>query len=133
MSPSEIESVLASCPGVSEVAAIGLPHPDWGETICAVVVIKERVPVPSLDDLRRHAALRLAPTKHPRHVVAVESLPRTAATGQVQRPRRVQQVLSALDLGWRGRGLGGIGQRVPHLAEHDVRLDRRVFLRGLVQ
>lgn len=98
VSPSEIESVLASYPGVSEAAAIGIPDPDWGETICAVVVMKERVPVPSLDDLRRHAASRLAPFKHPRRVVAVESLPRTAATGQVQRRRLVQQVLSALDL-----------------------------------
>ena len=98
VSPSEIESVLASYPGVSEVAAIGIPDPDWGETICAVVVMKERVPVPSLDDLRRHAASRLAPFKHPRRVVAVKSLPRTAATGQVQRRRLVQQVLSALDL-----------------------------------
>ena len=65
------------------------------KTICAVVVMKEQVPVPSLDDLRRHAASRLAPFKHPRRVVAVESLPRTAATGQVQRRRLVQQVLSA--------------------------------------
>jgi fatty-acyl-CoA synthase len=95
VSPSEIESVLASYPGVSEVAAIGIPDPDWGETIRAVVVMKERIPVPSLDDLRWHAALRLAPFKHPRRVVAVESLPRTAATGQVQRRRLVQQVLSA--------------------------------------
>lgn len=98
VSPAEIESVLASYPGVSEVAAIGIPDPDWGETICAVVVMKDQVPVPGLDDLRRHAALRLAPFKHPRRVVAVQSLPRTAATGQVQRRRLVQQVLSALDL-----------------------------------
>jgi acyl-CoA synthetase (AMP-forming)/AMP-acid ligase II len=83
---------------VSEVAAIGIPDADWGETICAVVVMKEQVPVPSLDDLRRHAASRLAPFKHPRRVITVKSLPRTAATGQVQRRRLVQQVLSALEL-----------------------------------
>jgi acyl-CoA synthetase (AMP-forming)/AMP-acid ligase II len=30
VSSAEIESVLASYPGVSEVAAIGIPDPDWG-------------------------------------------------------------------------------------------------------
>jgi len=98
VSPAEIESVLASYPGVSEVAAIGIPDPDWGETICAVVVMRDRAPAPSLDDLRRHAASRLAPFKHPRRVLAVPSLPRTAATGQVQRRRLVQQALGALEL-----------------------------------
>jgi acyl-CoA synthetase (AMP-forming)/AMP-acid ligase II len=77
------------------VAAIGIPDADWGETICAVIVMRDQVPAPSLDDLRRHAASRLAPFKHPRRIVAVRSLPRTAATGQVQRRRLVQQVLSA--------------------------------------
>jgi acyl-CoA synthetase (AMP-forming)/AMP-acid ligase II len=57
--------------------------------------MRDQVPAPSLDDLRRHAASRLAPFKHPRRIVAVRSLPRTAATGQVQRRRLVQQVLSA--------------------------------------
>jgi fatty-acyl-CoA synthase len=95
VSPVEVELVLASYPGVSEVAAIGIPDPDWGEAICAVVVMKDQLPVPSLADLRRHAASRLAPFKHPRRVVGAESLPRTAATGQVLRRSLVRQVLSA--------------------------------------
>jgi acyl-CoA synthetase (AMP-forming)/AMP-acid ligase II len=100
VAPVEVESVLASYPGVREVAAIGIPDPDWGEAICAVVVMKDRLPVPSLADLRRHAAARLASFKHPRRVVGAESLPRTAATGQVQRRRLVQQVISGSPGPW---------------------------------
>ena len=37
--PIEIETVLADYPGVSEVAVIGLPDEEWGESVCAVVVM----------------------------------------------------------------------------------------------
>ena len=77
---------------VAEVAVIGVPDPQWGELVCAVVV--PRGAAPALTDLQAHCEGRLAGFKKPRRVVAVDALPRTAATGQVQRTLLVEQVLA---------------------------------------
>jgi acyl-CoA synthetase (AMP-forming)/AMP-acid ligase II len=63
--PIEIETVLAEYPGVSEVAVIGLPDEDWGESVCAVVVMEPGQDEPGTDDLRRHCRLQLAAYKVP--------------------------------------------------------------------
>src|SRR3546814_19508601 len=39
--PTEVENVLASHPAVQEVAVIGVPSQRWGETVKAIVVVKE--------------------------------------------------------------------------------------------
>ncbi|MCL4744694.1 MAG: AMP-binding protein [Burkholderiaceae bacterium] len=38
--PKEIENVIAEHPAVSEVACFGIPDPKWGESVCAVIVLK---------------------------------------------------------------------------------------------
>nr|WP_078664930.1 MULTISPECIES: hypothetical protein [Carboxydocella] len=38
--PKEVEDVLAQLPQVLEAAVFGVPHPDWGETVCVAVVLK---------------------------------------------------------------------------------------------
>jgi len=85
VAPVEVEAALAGYPGVAEVAVIGVPDPEWGEVVCAVVVLSEGATVPSVEGLRSHIGDRLAPFKHPRRVAVAEGLPRTPATGQVQR------------------------------------------------
>ncbi|HEX4163475.1 MAG TPA: AMP-binding protein [Acidimicrobiales bacterium] len=71
--PAEVEAVLARHPGVHEVAVVGVPSAEWGETVEAFVVGD---PDPeSLDDL---ATRELAPFKRPRQVHIVEALPRNA-------------------------------------------------------
>jgi len=91
VSPTEIEAVLADHPGVAEVAIVGIPDPHWGEAICAVVV-----PAPGaeldLETLRDHCEGRLARFKQPRRLELVDALPRTAATGQVQRILLVERI-----------------------------------------
>jgi acyl-CoA synthetase (AMP-forming)/AMP-acid ligase II len=82
--PAEVEAVLAGHERVQEVAVIGLPDPRWGEIVCAVVVPKPGPP-PALAELQAHCAGRLAAFKKPRRLDLVEALPRTAATGQIQR------------------------------------------------
>jgi len=93
VAPAEVEAVLAGHPGVAEVAVVGLPDPSWGELVCAVVVPRRAQP-PSLEELQRHVEGRLAGFKKPRRLECVEALPRTAATGQVQRTLLVEQILA---------------------------------------
>lgn len=90
VAPAEVEAVISTHPSVLEAAVIGLPDPEWGELVCAVVVARPAAGAPTVADLRAHIGERLAPFKHPRRVVTVDRLPRTAATGQVQRARLQQ-------------------------------------------
>ncbi|MEO6090941.1 MAG: acyl-CoA synthetase [Umezawaea sp.] len=73
--PAEIEGELACHPKVADVAVFGVPHPDWGEQIKAVV--QPVVPGEEFtEDLLAFAAERLAKFKLPRTVDYVEELPR---------------------------------------------------------
>jgi long-chain acyl-CoA synthetase len=51
---AHVESALAGHPDVVEVAAIGLPHPDLGEELAAVVVHRPGGPVPTKEELAQH-------------------------------------------------------------------------------
>jgi fatty-acyl-CoA synthase len=92
VSPTEIEREVATHPAVAEVAVVGLPDPKWGEIVCAVVVLRTGATF-SLDELRRHCA-GLARFKQPRRLELVEALPRTSATGQVQRTLLVERMVA---------------------------------------
>jgi acyl-CoA synthetase (AMP-forming)/AMP-acid ligase II len=63
--PIEIETVLADFPGVSDVAVIGLPDEEWGESVCAVIAMEPGGEHPADEDLRRHCRVRLAAYKVP--------------------------------------------------------------------
>jgi long-chain acyl-CoA synthetase len=49
-----VEAALATHPAVVEAAAIGLPHPDLGEELAAVIVYRPDGPAPTEDELRKH-------------------------------------------------------------------------------
>ncbi len=70
-------------PGVVESAVIGLPHPDFGEAVAAVVVSRKPA---SFDTAAVLAALkeRIANYKVPKRLFVVEDLPRNAM-GKVQK------------------------------------------------
>jgi fatty-acyl-CoA synthase len=76
---AEVENVLASHPGIAEVAIIGAPHERWGETPLAVVVPADADAPPTLEDLVEFSRDRLASYKKPTVVVLVEALPRNAS------------------------------------------------------
>ncbi len=82
--PTEVEDVLAGCPGVAEVAVVGTPSDEWGEEVTAWVVA-DGTP-PTVETLRAFCADRLAPYKQPRRVQVVDELPRNAM-GKVVRSR----------------------------------------------
>jgi acyl-CoA synthetase (AMP-forming)/AMP-acid ligase II len=75
--PAEVEAVLASHPGVADVAVIGLPDATWGEAVTAVIT--SGGDPPGLEELRAFARTRLAGYKTPRRLVLVAEIPRTAS------------------------------------------------------
>lgn len=79
--PKEVETEIDALPGVVESAVIGVPHPDLGEGVTAVVVSDR-----TLDEAQVLAALdgRLARFKLPKRVLFVDELPRNAM-GKVQK------------------------------------------------
>jgi acyl-CoA synthetase (AMP-forming)/AMP-acid ligase II len=92
VAPVEVEAALAGYPGIADLAVVGIPDAQWGEVVCAIVVLLEGAVLPGPEELRDHIGDRLAPYKHPRRVVQADVLPRTSATGQVQRAKLAQQL-----------------------------------------
>ncbi|WP_136440545.1 malonate--CoA ligase [Pacificoceanicola onchidii] len=81
--PKEIELVLDDAPGVLESAVIGAPHPDFGESVIAVVV-PEAGASPDEAALAALCKKELARFKHPRKFVVLPELPRNTM-GKVQK------------------------------------------------
>ena len=81
--PKEIELLIDAIPGVRESAVIGVPHPDFGEAVTAVVVLDGSV---ELDERGIQSALtaELAKFKQPKRVFFVDALPRNTM-GKVQK------------------------------------------------
>jgi len=79
--PKEIELAIDAVPGVGESAVIGIPHPDLGEAVVAVVIRAD----PALDAAAVLAGIAdLARFKQPRHILFANALPRNAM-GKVQK------------------------------------------------
>jgi malonyl-CoA/methylmalonyl-CoA synthetase len=81
--PKEIELLLDEIPGVKESAVIGLPDPDFGEIVVAVVVPAAGV-APSAEDIRDAIKDRVAKFKVPKKVLFIDELPRNSM-GKVQK------------------------------------------------
>jgi malonyl-CoA/methylmalonyl-CoA synthetase len=75
--PREVEAVLDALPGVAEAAVIGVPHPDFGEAVVAVVVPATDHP-PDAQALLASTRRQLAGYKVPKQVFFVPALPRNA-------------------------------------------------------
>ncbi|MEZ5476294.1 MAG: hypothetical protein R3E95_01980 [Thiolinea sp.] len=83
---AELERVIRELPGLTELAAVGRPDAKWGEVAVVVAVQDEREQASEAELKQRILAAfqgRLARYKHPREVVFVQALPRTAL-GKVQ-------------------------------------------------
>jgi len=81
--PKEIELFLDAQPGVRESAVVGAPHPDFGESVVAVLVPEAGAEI-DLAAIEAAARAELAGFKRPRHVVVLEALPRNTM-GKVQK------------------------------------------------
>lgn len=74
----EVEQVLNSHPDILETAIIGLPDPQWGEIVTAVIVAKEGT-VLEETEIKTYCRESLAGYKIPRHFIYTDVLPRNAS------------------------------------------------------
>ncbi len=84
VSALEIEEVLRTHPVIAECAVVGADDPEWGERVCAALVLLPGCAL-EIGDLRAWAGERLAPYKIPREILPVPELPRNAM-GKVTKP-----------------------------------------------
>ncbi|MDQ1697396.1 MAG: bile acid-coenzyme ligase [Frankiaceae bacterium] len=91
--PAEVESALADHPAIADVVVIGLPDPEWGQRVHAVIAPMNAEAPPTAEDVIGYAKQRLAAYKVPKTVELVAEIPRTAAT-KVSRSALVADRLS---------------------------------------
>ena len=86
--PKEIERGLLTLNGVNEVAVVGIPDLEWGESVVAVVI------GPILwTEVKSWADTHLAPYKRPKRLVKVDDFPRNAM-GKIQKGRIREMLLN---------------------------------------
>jgi o-succinylbenzoate---CoA ligase len=73
--PGEVAALLQTCPGVRDVAVLGLPDPEWGERVIAVVAPADPAEPPTLELLRLHVRQRLPYYAAPSKIVMVDAVP----------------------------------------------------------
>jgi malonyl-CoA/methylmalonyl-CoA synthetase len=81
--PAEIEGVLNEMPGVAESAVVGVPHPDFGEAVIAIVVARPGAQ-PDANTMIGELKSQIANFKVPKQVFVVNELPRNTM-GKVQK------------------------------------------------
>jgi acyl-CoA synthetase (AMP-forming)/AMP-acid ligase II len=90
--PKEIEDQLLAHPQITDCAVVGVPNPDWGETVKAFVVIEGEMEDPAAS-CREFLQDKLASYKIPKLYEELEALPRNA-TGKLLKNQLREQVKS---------------------------------------
>ncbi len=88
--PREVEEALLRHEAVAQVAVIGLPDPQYGEEVCAVVVRNAEADEISAEDLSAWAKTKLAAYKYPRRVFFTDGFP-IGPSGKVLKRELVEQ------------------------------------------
>ncbi|MBN8848325.1 MULTISPECIES: long-chain-fatty-acid--CoA ligase [unclassified Sphingomonas] len=84
--PAEVENAIAGCPGVADVAVIGVPDDKWGEAVKALIVPEGEGA--TAEAVIAWARSRIAAYKAPKSVDFVEALPRNPSGKVLRRELR---------------------------------------------
>lgn len=87
---AEVEQLLQTCPGIAQVAVVGIPDPDWGEAVVAFLVADPSAGDVDEDLLRRRCRDALSAYKRPKAFITVADLP-TTAVGKVDKKQLRRQ------------------------------------------
>ena len=82
--PKEIELLIDKLDGTKESAIIGLPHPDFGEAVVAVVIYDGDSQQPDEDSIINGLKAQISGFKVPKRVLSLQELPRNTM-GKVQK------------------------------------------------
>jgi acyl-CoA synthetase (AMP-forming)/AMP-acid ligase II len=85
--PAEVESAIMGCPGVADVAVIGVPDDKWGEAVMALIVVSADL-TPEPADVIAWARERIATYKAPKRVDFIDALPRNPSGKVLRRELR---------------------------------------------
>lgn len=101
VAPEEVEGALLAHPGVADAGVAAVRDDEWGHVVCAWIVPRPGE-APTLEEVRRACAARLARHKLPRRLVLVATLPRTAS-GKLRRCALVDSIDGATEARETGR------------------------------
>jgi acyl-CoA synthetase (AMP-forming)/AMP-acid ligase II len=93
--PEEVENALKSHPAVFDSVVVGVPDERWGETVTAVVQLREGASI-TLEELQAHARRHIAGYKVPRRLTVVDRIVRSPA-GKADYPWAKRTALAALE------------------------------------
>ena len=82
ISCASVEFVVSSHPKVAEVAAFGVPHPDWMEALTVAVIPKEGGDILTEEEIIQHCREKLPKFKVPKYVIIANDFPRNP-TGKI--------------------------------------------------
>lgn len=94
--PKEIEEFLYTHPAVSDVQVIGLPSKEYGEEICAFIILRDGMKLTE-EEVQEFVKANLARHKKPKYVRFVSSFP-TTASGKVQKYKLREQGIETFKL-----------------------------------
>jgi len=82
--PTEIESALTQISGIIEAAVVGIPDPEWGQKVVALVVRQSNVTSLSEEKIISELKKKLSGYKIPKEIRFTGSLPKTSM-GKIRR------------------------------------------------
>ena len=114
--PAEVEAALSEHRGVADVVVVGLPDPEWGRRVHAIIEPCDPDSPPAVEEIRSFAKEHLAPYKVPKTVEFVDPIPRSAAT----KVNRAQLIAERVGEGEDPAGEGQGAQEGPEAEQAEV-------------
>lgn len=99
--PAEVEAALSEHEAVGDVAVIGIPDPEWGRRIHAIIQPRDPANPVTIQELDRHCRERLTTYKVPKSYEFMEQLPRSSA-GKIRRSELMaeREQAGSFDIQW---------------------------------